>query len=47
MRFLFAVKLNRCKLIRETKQSGNTPEASSEAIKIVVEISIFVFMQIL
>ena len=33
MHFLFAVKLNRCKLIRNTKQSRNTPEASSEGIK--------------
>ena len=45
--FLFAVKLNGGKLIRKTKQCGNTPEASSEGIKIVVETFIFMFMQIL
>ena len=31
-------------LIRKTKPSGNTPEASSEGIKIVVETFIFMFM---
>ena len=44
MRFLFAVKLNGGKLIRKTKPSGNTPEASSEGIKIVVETFIFMFI---
>ena len=43
-RFLSAVKLNGGKLIRKTKPSGNTPEASSEGIKIVVETFIFMFM---
>lgn len=46
-RFLFAVKLNGGKLIRKTKSSGNTAEASLEGIKIVVETFIFLFMQIL
>ena len=47
-RFLFAVKLdNGGKLIRKTKPSGNTAEASSEGIKIVVETFIFMLMQIL
>ena len=45
--FLFAVKLNGGKLIRKTKPSGNTAEASSVGIKIVVETFIFLFMQIL
>ena len=46
-RFLYAVKLNGGKLIRKTKPSGNTAEASLEGIKIVVETFIFLFMQIL
>ena len=46
-RFLYAVKLNGGKLIRKTKSSGNTAEASLEGIKIVVETFIFLFMQIL
>ena len=41
------VNLNLSKLIRKTKSSGNTAEASLEGIKIVVETFIFLFMQIL